>query len=117
MVLLWGDLIRLRTGQDGRAAGLRSDALECWQPVPGVVAVRRGTGETGETVIVINMSAVDREHLDVGLNETWECVFSTDYSGYHSSGRDTWSRQIGGGFALAAYSAQIFSHRTSDGDV
>lgn len=117
MVLLWGDLIRLRTGQDRRAPGLRSDSIECWQPVPGVLAVRRGRSETDETVIVLNMSAVDHEHLDVGLDGAWTCVFSTDYSGYHSTGRDTRIGGTSGRSALAAYSAQIFSRRPADADV
>ena len=115
LVLLWGDLIRLRTGQDGRAPGLRSDSVECWQPSPGVLAIRRGDQGADESVIVFNLSADDRDHIDLGLDHAWACVFSTDYSGYHSSGRDSLLSVVEGGSALAAYSAQIFSRRTSHG--
>ena len=113
LVLLWGDLIRLRTGRDARAPGLRSEMIECWQPAVGVLAIRRGDNEVGEAIVVVNVTATHHEQVDLGLDDSWVCVLSTDYSGYHPSGSDTWLGSVEGGSALAAYSSQIFVRRTT----
>ena len=86
--------------------------IECWQPAVGVLAIRRGDNEVGEAIVVVNVTATHHEQVDVGLDDSWVCVLSTDYSGYHPSGSDTWLGSVEGGSALAAYSSQIFVRRT-----
>ena len=111
IVQMWSDLIGLRLGTDDRAGGLRGDQVDVSQPAPGVLVVRRWGlgGEDAATVVALNISAVDHPHVDLGLDpaRAWQCVFSSDFAGYHPSGGNVALDIANGGCALASYAAAI----------
>lgn len=111
LVALWTDLIRLRTGSDAVAGGLRGDQCEASSPTPGVIVLLRwGVGGRDEaSLVVINLFATDHPHVQLGVDDdAWTCVFSTDFSGYHPAGRDTRVDVHDGGCALPPYAGHIF---------
>lgn len=112
VVRLWGDLVRLRTGADGRAGGLRGDQVSAQRCGPGgsVIVVRRwGIGGPGSaTVAIVNLSAHAVDGIELGLGgETWQCVFSSDWAGYHDSGSDSETLPAPGIAAIAPYGAAL----------
>jgi 1,4-alpha-glucan branching enzyme len=109
---LWGDLIRLRTGADDRAGGLRGDQVACERRGPdGSVLVIRRWGIGGPdtaTVAIVNLGAQPVDGIDLGLSETgWRCVFSSDWAGYHESGSDTETLPAPALAAVAPYGAAL----------
>ncbi len=111
IVQMWRDLIRLRVGDDPRTRALRNGRVSVEHPADGVLAVRRWTdsAEDDTVLIALNISAVDVDHVDLGLDpaQSWECVFSSDWSGYHDSGGNTSLEVANGGCALPCYAAAI----------
>ena len=115
VVQMWTDLIRLRTGADDRAPGLRGGAAECERIGPNgrVLAVRRWGDEGREraTVIVVNLGNVDHDALEIPFpgEGPWRCVFASDWSGYHDSGADALPQAVHGPIPFPAYGAAIFA--------
>lgn len=115
VVQMWTDLIRLRTGADDRAPGLRGANTECEQigPHGRVLAIRRWGDEGREraTVIVVNLKNRDHDELYVPFpsERPWRCVFASDWSGYHPSGSDTLPQAVAGPIPFPAYGAAIFA--------
>jgi 1,4-alpha-glucan branching enzyme len=109
LVTLWGDLVRLRSGVDDRAPGLRGDRIDV-RHHEGVVSVRRWGlgGEDAACLAVANLTGVERR---VGLPAGpggWTCVFAADWSGYHESGEDR-TGIVDGEIVLPAYGSAILA--------
>lgn len=112
VVRLWGDLVRLRTGVDDRAGGLRGDEIACERSGPDgqVLVIRRWGigGRESAAVAIVNLGAVPVEGIELGFTEgDWQCVFSSDWAGYHESGSDTDTTPAPGIAALAPYGAAL----------
>ena len=92
--MLWRDLIRLRTGADDRAGGLRGDCVDAERCGPDgrVVVIRRWGigGPDTATVAIVNLGSQPADAVELGFGPGgWTCVFSSDWAGYHESGTDT----------------------------
>jgi 1,4-alpha-glucan branching enzyme len=109
---LWGDLIRLRTGADDRAGGLRGDQVSCERVGPdGMVLVIRRWGIGGPAsaaVAIVNLGATPADGIGLGFSGTgWRCVFSSDWAGYHESGSDSETLPAPDAAALPPYGAAL----------
>lgn len=109
---LWGDLIRLRTGADDRAGGLRGDQVACERGGPdGTVLVIRRWGIGGPdtaAVAIVNLGAQPVDGIELGFSEAgWGCVFSSDWAGYHESGSDAETLPAPALAAVAPYGAAL----------
>lgn len=112
VVRLWGDLIRLRTGRDDRAGGLRGDEVACERSGPdgGVLVIRRWGigGPDSASVAIVNLGTQPVDGIELGFNETgWRCVFSSDWAGYHESGSDTETLSAPGIASISPYGAAL----------
>lgn len=115
VVQMWADLIHLRTGANDRAPGLRGPHADCERiGEQGRVLLIRRWGDEGReraTLVVVNL----RNHDHGGLfiphpgDGTWECVFASDWSGYHPSGSDILPQLLDGPIPFPAYGAAIFA--------
>lgn len=94
-VAMWRDLIRLRTGSDDRARGLQGDQTTVIRTgADGQILVVHRWGIGGPefaTVVVLSFSGITQDvvaNVPTG-GQTWRCVFSSDFTGYHESGTDS----------------------------
>lgn len=109
---LWADLIRLRTGADDRAGGLRGDEVSCERRGPDgrVLLIRRWGigGPESAAVAIVNLGAAAVDGIDLGFADgAWQCVFSTDWVGYHESGSDAETLPAPGIAAIEPYGAAL----------
>jgi len=91
-VAMWRDLIRLRTGSDDRAGGLRGDQISVHRHGDDAVigVLRWGVGGLDDaTLIVANFSAHSvTTRIGVPAAGVWAPVFDSTWSGYHPTGAD-----------------------------
>lgn len=109
---LWGDLIRLRTGVDDRAGGLRGDQVSCERCGPDgrVLVIRRWGigGPESAAVGLVNLGADPVDGIELGFTEAgWQCLFSSDWAGYHESGTDAETLPVPGIAAIAPYGCAL----------
>ena len=112
VVHLWADLIRLRTGVDDRAGGLRGDEVACERSGPDgrVLLIRRWGigGPESASVAIVNLGTQPVDGIELGFTESgWQCVFSSDWVGYHESGSDTETLPAPGIAAISPYGAAL----------
>jgi len=92
-VAMWRDLIRLRTGRDDRAGGLRGDQISVHHvDDAGTFAMLRwGVGGVDDAVLVVSNFVGEPVTARVGVPVagTWSPVFDSTWSGYHPTGSDT----------------------------
>jgi 1,4-alpha-glucan branching enzyme len=96
-VALWRDLIKLRTGADDRASGLRGDQTRTMiLDDELLVHWRWGIGGAeNATVVITNFTANERQvSVPVPASGTWHVILATDWSGYDESGTDVVSPQV-----------------------
>ncbi|WP_420453481.1 alpha-amylase family glycosyl hydrolase [Ilumatobacter sp.] len=95
---MWRDLIRLRTGRDGRAGGLRGDRIAVHHlGDDGVLGwLRWGVGGLDDAALVVANLTGNEVTTEVGVpgEGTWAAVFDSTWSGYHRTGSDTLTAQI-----------------------
>lgn len=109
---LWGDLIRLRTGVDARAGGMRGDQVSCERCGPegrALVLRRWGIGGPGSAAVaIVNLGAEPVDGIELGFAESgWDCVFSSDWAGYHESGTDAETLPAPGNASISPYGCAL----------
>jgi 1,4-alpha-glucan branching enzyme len=123
-VTMWRDLIRLRRF-DERTGGLRGDQTEVttWENGEqnnGVIIIRRWGlgGRQDATVVAINLFSNDLPfvELDLDPDRRWECLFASDWSGYHAGGSDSVTSVGDGGCPLPPYGAVVITPASGGAD-